>query len=113
MSLPYISFSNTETSLFLSAFKAVYGGRVPSFEEKNAGSGKICSAILGLMKIDWRPKDELDMLSCLFKKVHKGEEIDVSQSLNRRGVRLPGLQDLQMINCLKNSKSTAGWEKVR
>ena len=81
---------------FLSGSKAVYGGRVSSFEEENAGSGKSCSAILGLIKIDWRPKDELDMLSCLLKKVHKGGEVDVSQYLNRRGVRLPGPQDLQI-----------------
>ena len=62
VSLLYISFSNTVTSLFLPGFKAVYGGRVPNFEEKDAGSGKMCSTILGLMKIDWRPKDSLDML---------------------------------------------------
>ena len=99
MSLLYISFSNTETSLFLSGFKAVYGGRVPSFEEKNAGSGKMCSAILGLMKIDRRPKDSLDMLFCLLKR--KEKKSTFYSNKNRRGVRLPGPQDLQRVNCSK------------
>ena len=61
----------------------------------------MCPTILGLMKIDWRPKDSLDMLFFVVKKVHKGEELDVSQYLNRRGVRLPCPQDLQMVNCSK------------
>ena len=94
-------FKYGNRSLFLSGSKAVYGGRVPSFEEKDAGSGKMCSTILGLMKIDWRPKDSLDMLFCLLKRWKKGEKIDVSQYLNRRAVRLPCPQDLQMVNCSK------------
>ena len=61
----------------------------------------MCSTILGLMKIDWRPKDSLDMLFCSLKRWKKGEKIDVSQYLNRRAVRLPCPQDLQMVNCSK------------